>query len=155
MTLADLIAPEAVFPSLGAENKKELLAALSGRAAELCGLQERDIFDALLQRERLGSTGLGQGVAIPHGKIPGLNRMVGLFARLADPIDFDAIDSEPVSIVVLLLAPEGAGADHLKALARTSRLLRDRQSLHKLKSSGDAAALYAVLTQDETASHAA
>ena len=155
MTLADFIAPEAVLPSLNAENKKQLLAALSGRAAELCGLQERDIFDVLLQRERLGSTGLGQGVAIPHGKIPGLNRMVGLFARLAEPIDFDAIDAEPVSIVVLLLAPEGAGADHLKALARISRLLRDRQSVNKLKSSGDAEALYAVLTQDETASHAA
>jgi PTS system nitrogen regulatory IIA component len=155
MTLADFIAPEAVLPSLSAENKKQLLAALSGRAAELCGLQERDIFDVLLQRERLGSTGLGQGVAIPHGKIPGLNRLVGLFARLAEPIDFDAIDAEPVSIVVLLLAPEGAGADHLKALARTSRLLRDRQSVNKLKSSSDAEALYAVLTQDETASHAA
>ena len=155
MTLADFIAPEAVLPSLSAENKKQLLAALSGHAAELCGLQERDIFDVLLQRERLGSTGLGQGVAIPHGKISGLNRMVGLFARLAEPIDFDAIDAEPVSIVVLLLAPEGAGADHLKALARKSRLLRDRQSLRKLKSTGDAEALYAVLTQDEAASHAA
>ena len=155
MTLADLIAPEAVLPSLNAKDKKHLLAELSARASEISGLQKRDIFDALLQRERLGSTGLGQGVAIPHGKMPGLNRIVGLFARLAEPIDFDAADSEPVAIVVLLLAPEGAGADHLKALARISRLLRDRPSVQKLKSSNDAEVLYAVLTQDDTASHAA
>lgn len=155
MTLADLIAPEAVLPSLNAKDKKQLLAELSARASEISGLQERDIFDALLQRERLGSTGLGQGVAIPHGKMPGLNRIVGLFARLAEPIDFDAADSEPVAIVVLLLAPEGAGADHLKALARISRLLRDSPSVQKLKSSNDAEVLYAVLTQDDTASHAA
>ena len=155
MTLADLIAPEAVLPHLTVADKKQLLAALSARASELCGLQERDIFDVLLQRERLGSTGLGHGVAIPHGKMPGLNRIVGLFARLAEPIDFDAADSEPVTIVVLLLAPEGAGADHLKALARISRLLRDQPSVQKLKVSNDAEALYAVLTQDDTESHAA
>lgn len=155
MTLADLIAPEAVLPSLNAKDKKQLLAELAVRASEISGLREREIFDVLLQRERLGSTGLGQGVAIPHGKMPGLNRIVGLFARLAEPIDFDAADAEPVTIVVLLLAPEGAGADHLKALARISRLLRDRPSVQKLKSSRDAEALYAVLTQDDTASHAA
>ena len=155
MTLADLIAPEAVLPSLNAKDKKQLLAELAVRASEISGLQEREIFDVLLQRERLGSTGLGQGVAIPHGKMPGLNRIVGLFARLAEPIDFDAADAEPVTIVVLLLAPEGAGADHLKALARISRLLRDRPSVQKLKSSRDAEALYAALTQDDTASHAA
>jgi len=155
MTLADFITPDAVLPSLSAADKKQLLAALSTRASQLCGVQERDIFDVLLQRERLGSTGLGQGVAIPHAKIPGLTRIVGLFARLAEPIDFDAVDAEPVSIIVLLLAPEGAGADHLKALARISRLLRDRACVQKLKSSGDAEALYAVLTQDDMASHAA
>lgn len=155
MTLADFIAPDAVLPSLQAVDKKQLLAVLSARASDICGLQERDIFDVLLQRERLGSTGLGQGVAIPHGKLPGLNRIVGVFARLAEPVDFDAADAEPVTIVVLLLAPEGAGADHLKALARISRLLRDRPSVKKLKSSADAEALYAVLTQEDTASHAA
>ena len=155
MTLADLIAPEAVLPSLNATDKKQLLAALAAHASGACGLQERDIFDVLLQRERLGSTGLGQGVAIPHGKMPGLNRMVGVFARLAAPIDFDAVDAEPVTIVVLLLAPEGAGADHLKALARISRLLRDRAAVQKLKTSRDAEALYAVLTQEDPASHAA
>jgi len=110
----------------------------------------------LLQRERLGSTGLGQGIAIPHGKVPGLKGIIGIFARLAEPIDFDAVDGEPVDIVFLLLAPEGAGADHLKALARISRLLRERSAVEKLRASRDAAALYAVLTEGETSSsHAA
>lgn len=155
MTLADLIAPEAVLPSLNVKDKKQLLAELSARASQLSGLQEREIFDALLQRERLGSTGLGQGAAIPHSKMAGLTRIVGVFARLSSPIDFDAADGDPVDIVFLLLAPEGAGADHLKALARISRLLRDRPAVQKLKSSRDAEALYALLTQDEASSHAA
>ena len=155
MSLADLIAPEAVLPALNVNDKKQLLAELAARASVLSGLQEREIFDTLLQRERLGSTALGQGVAVPHGKMSGLSKIVGMFARLEKPIDFDAADGEPVDIVVLLLAPEGAGADHLKALARISRLLRDRPSIQKLKTSKDVEALYAVLTQDETSSHAA
>jgi len=121
----------------------------------LTGLQERDIFDVLWQRERLGSTGLGQGIAIPHGKLQGLKRIVGICARVAEPIDFDAVDGQKVDIVFLLLAPEGAGADHLKALARISRLLREGSAVEKLRASKDAAALYAVLTADEASSHAA
>jgi PTS system nitrogen regulatory IIA component len=155
MHLGDLIAPEAVKPSLKVKNKKQLLTELAACASRSCGLQERDIFDVLLQRERLGSTGLGQGVAIPHGKMAGLNQIVGVFARLAEPVDFDAVDGEPVDIVFLLLAPEGAGADHLKALARISRLLREGSAVEKLRASKDASALYAVLTQEEASSHAA
>jgi PTS system nitrogen regulatory IIA component len=155
MHLGDLIAPEAVLPSLKTKSKKQLLQELSARAARIAGLPERDIFDVLWQREQLGSTGLGQGVAIPHGKLGGLKQIVGLFAHLAEPVEFDAVDGEPVDIVFLLLAPEGAGADHLKALARISRLLRERGSVEKLRASKDAAALYAVLTQDEASSHAA
>jgi len=155
MQLGDLISPEAVLPSLKAKTKKQLLQELSARAARTAGLQERDVFDVLWQRERLGSTGLGQGVAIPHGKLGGLKRIVGVFARLAEPVDFDAVDGEPVDIVFLLLAPEGAGADHLKALARISRLLREGSAVEKLRASKDAAALYAVLTQEEASSHAA
>jgi nitrogen PTS system EIIA component len=154
MQLGDLISPEAVVPSLKAKTKKQLLQDLAGRAARLTGLQERIIFDTLLQRERLGSTGLGHGIAIPHCKLPGLKRIVGLFARLAEPIDFDAVDGVAVDLVFVLLAPEGAGADHLKALARISRLLREPQAIDKLRSSKDAAALYAVLTAEAT-SHAA
>jgi PTS system nitrogen regulatory IIA component len=155
MHLGDLISPEAVIPSLKTKSKKQLLVELSGRVARLAGLQERDVFDVLWQRERLGSTGLGRGVAIPHGKIAGLKRIVGVFARVAEPIDFESVDGEPVDIVFLLLAPEGAGADHLKALARISRLLREDPAIEKLRASKDAAALYAVLTQEETSSHAA
>lgn len=155
MHLGDFISPNSVLPSLKAKTKKQLLQELASRAGRLTGLPERSIFDVLLQRERLGSTGLGQGIAIPHGKIAGLKGIVGIFARLGEPIDFDAIDGEPVDIVFLLLAPEGAGADHLKALARISRLLREGSAVEKLRVSKDAAALYAVLTEGETSSHAA
>jgi nitrogen PTS system EIIA component len=155
MQLGELIPPEAVIPSLRAKSKKQLLQDLSARASRLTGIEERDIFDVLWQRERLGSTGLGQGVAIPHGKLAALKSIVGLFARLAEPIDFDSVDGAPVDVVFLLLAPEGAGADHLKALARISRLLRDGSAVEKLRASSDAAALYAVLTEGETSSHAA
>jgi PTS system nitrogen regulatory IIA component len=155
MLLSDFISPDSVVSSLKAKSKKQLLQVLSARAARLTGLQERDIFDVLLQRERLGSTGLGQGIAIPHGKIAGLKRIVAIFARLAEPIEFNAVDGQPVDIVLLLLAPEGAGADHLKALARISRLLREGSAVDKLRASRDAAALYAVLTEDEASSHAA
>jgi PTS system nitrogen regulatory IIA component len=113
MHLGDLISPEAVLPSLKTKSKKQLLQELSARAARIAGLPERDIFDVLWQREQLGSTGLGQGVAIPHGKLAGLKQIVGLFALLAEPVAFDAVDGEPVDIVFLLLTPEGAGADHL------------------------------------------
>jgi PTS system nitrogen regulatory IIA component len=155
MLLSDFISPDSVVASLKAKSKKQLLQDLSVRAARLTGLSERDIFDVLLQRERLGSTGLGHGIAIPHGKVQGLKRIVGIFARLAEPVDFDAVDGDPVDIVFLLLAPEGAGADHLKALARISRLLREGSAVEKLRASKDAAALYALLTENEASSHAA
>jgi PTS system nitrogen regulatory IIA component len=155
MLLGDFISPDSVVASLKAKSKKQLLQDLSARAARVTGLSERDIFDVLLQRERLGSTGLGHGIAIPHGKVQGLKRIVGIFARLAEPVEFDAIDSEKVDIVFLLLAPEGAGADHLKALARISRLLREGSGVEKLRACKDAAALYAVLTEGEASSHAA
>jgi PTS system nitrogen regulatory IIA component len=155
MLISDFISPDSVVASLKAKTKKQLLQDLSARAARLTGLSERDIFDVLLQRERLGSTGLGQGIAIPHGKLAGIKRIVGIFARLAEPVEFDAVDGAPVDIVFLLLAPQGAGADHLKALARISRLLREGNAVEKLRASKDAAALYAVLTADEASSHAA
>ncbi|HWM31795.1 MAG TPA: PTS IIA-like nitrogen regulatory protein PtsN [Methyloceanibacter sp.] len=155
MHLGDLISPEAVIPSLKVKTKKQLLQEMSARTGRLTGLSERDIFDVLWQRERLGSTGLGHGVAIPHAKHPGIKRIVGVFARLAEPIDFDAMDGDKVDIVFLLLAPEGAGADHLKALACISRLLRDGQAVEKLRASRDEAALYAVLTEQAASSHAA
>src|SRR6267143_777590 len=116
---------------------------LAAKAAELSGQNERSVFEVLLQREKLGTTAVGYGVAIPHGKLPKLNKLFGLFARLERPIDFEALDGQPIDLVFLLLAPEGAGADHLKALARVARLLRDGEVARKLRNSNDAEALYA------------
>jgi PTS system nitrogen regulatory IIA component len=154
MDLSDLITPYGVITSLKVQNKKQALQVLSERAADLTGRDSIEIFNTLIQRERLGSTGVGAGIAIPHGKLPNLPRAIGVLARLEEPIDFDAIDEEPVDIIVLLLAPESAGADHLKALARISRLLREPKSVEKLRGCRDRAALYAVLTE-KAASHAA
>lgn len=154
MDLSDLITPYGVIPSLKASNKKQALQILSDRAADLTGLNSIDIYNTLFQRERLGSTGVGAGIAIPHGKLPHLRHSIGVFARLDEPIDFDSIDEEPVDIIMLLLAPESAGADHLKALARISRLLREPKSVEKLRGCRDRAAIYAVLTE-KAASHAA
>lgn len=148
MALADLIAQNAVLPALKANSKKQLLQEMSAKAATLTGLPEREIFDVILQRERLGSTGVGNGIAIPHGKMPSLEKIVGVFARLETPVDFEALDDQPVDMVVLLLAPEGAGADHLKALSRIARIMRDAELVEKMRATDDAESLYAFLTTD-------
>ena len=135
MPLTSLVAPNAIIPALKVNGKKQALQELAAKAAELSGQNERAIFEILLQREKLGSTGVGNGIAIPHGKLPKLTKLFGLFARLERPVD----------LIFLLLAPEGAGADHLKALARVARLLRDPDVARKLRESRDAEALYAVL----------
>ncbi len=145
MPLTDLVAPNAIIPALKVNGKKQTLQELAAKAAELCGQNERTIYEILLQREKLGSTGVGHGIAIPHGKLAKLNKLFGLFARLDRPVDFEALDGEPVDLVFLLLAPEGAGADHLKALARVARLLRAPEIARKLRESRDAETLYAVL----------
>ena len=116
MEITDLLTSERVVSSLRAPSKKQALQELSRRAAEFTGLHERTIFDVLLERERLGTTGVGSGIAIPHGKLSGLEELLGVFARLEKPVDFDAVDEQPVDLIFLLLAPEAAGADHLKAL---------------------------------------
>ena len=146
MSLNDILAPNAVIPALKVNGKKQALQELAAKAAELTGQNERAIFDVLMQREKLGSTAVGAGIAIPHGKLPNLNKLFGLFARLGRPIDFEALDGAPVDLMFLLLAPEGAGADHLKALARVARLVRHPDVASKLRQSADAEALYAVLT---------
>src|SRR4051812_7994536 len=145
MPLSDLVAPNAIMPALRVNGKKQTLQEVAARAAELTGQNERTIFEILAQREKLGSTGVGNGIAIPHGKLAKLDKLFGLFARLERPIDFEALDGQPVDLVFLLLAPEGAGADHLRALARVARLLRDPDVARKLRDSRDAEALYAVL----------
>src|SRR5947209_8841742 len=145
MPLPDLVAPNAIMPALKINSKKQALQEIAAKAAQLTGQNERAVFEVLLQREKLGSTGVGNGIAIPHGKLPKLNKLFGLFARLDRPIDFEALDGQAVDLVFLLLAPETAGADHLKALARVARLLRDPDIARKLRESHDAEALYAVL----------
>ncbi|MBL8585564.1 MAG: PTS IIA-like nitrogen regulatory protein PtsN [Xanthobacteraceae bacterium] len=145
MPLNDLVAPQAVIPALKVNNKKQALQDIAERAAELTGRPEREILEVLMQRERLGSTAIGNGIAIPHGKLAKLDRLFGLFARLDRPIDFEALDGQPVDLIFLLLAPENAGADHLKALARIARLLRDPDTIRLLRDSTDREALYAVL----------
>jgi PTS system nitrogen regulatory IIA component len=145
MPLTDIIAPNAIVPALKVNNKKQAIQELATHAARLTGLNQRAILEVLQQRERLGSTAVGSGVAIPHGKLPKLGGLFGLFARLEKPIDFDALDDQKVDLVFLLLAPEGAGADHLKALAKVARLLRDPEIARKLRESRDSDALYAVM----------
>lgn len=154
MDMAELLSLEGVVANLKSTSKKQALQELSARAARITGLDERRIFDTLLERERLGTTGVGSGVAIPHGRMGELNRIHGLFARLEKPIDFDSVDDQPVDLIFLLLAPESAGADHLKALARISRLLRNERVCEKLRGSDTADAIYALL-MESTASKAA
>ena len=150
MPLLDFLSPEAIVPALKAGSKKQALQDLAAHAARLTARDEREIFDTLLQRERLGSTGIGEGIAIPHGKMPKLGSLFGLFARLEKPIDFESLDGEPVDMLFLLLAPEGAGADHLKALARVARVRREPGIHDRIRAARDASALYAVLTQEAT-----
>ncbi len=149
MALADLLQQDAIIPALKVNSKKQLLQELAAKASKLLGLPERDIFEVILQRERLGSTGVGNGIAIPHGKMSNLAAITGVFARLENPIDFEALDDQPVDLVFLLLAPEGAGADHLKALSRIARVLRDQDLVNKLRATDSASAIYAFLNQEE------
>ena len=146
MNISDLLAPDAVIPALKVQSKKLLLQELAARAALQTRLPEKRIFETLVERERLGTTGVGQGIAIPHGRMPEATTITGIFARLENPIDYDAVDSQPVDLVFMLLAPENAGADHLKALARVSRLLRNQATCEKLRAANTAEALYAILT---------
>jgi nitrogen PTS system EIIA component len=149
MEIRDLLQPEAVVADLKAANKKQLLQELARHAAKITGVNDRKIYETLLERERLGSTGVGSGIAIPHGKLSDFKRLYGVFARLDRAVEFDSIDEQPVDLIFLLLAPEGAGADHLKALARVSRLLRDSSMCDKLRGAETADGLYMVLTQSE------
>ena len=153
MEITDLLTSESIIADLKATSKKQALQEIARQVADLANLHERAVFDVLIERERLGTTGVGNGIAIPHGKLPNLDRLYGLFARLEKPVDFHSIDDQPVDLIFLLLAPESAGADHLKALARVSRLLRDSVVCEKLRGTDSAEALYALLT--ESAEHRA
>jgi nitrogen PTS system EIIA component len=145
-SVGDLLLPRGVIAQLRASNKRQVLQEIARRAAAMTGIAERRIYDVLAERERLGSTGIGRGIAIPHGKLAELPRLCGLFARLERPIAFDAIDDKPVDLVFVLLAPANAGAEHLRALALVARVLRDTTTCQKLRGTDNADALYSLLT---------
>ena len=154
MDIAEILSQECVLANLKVTSKKQALQELSKRVSKIYDLKERAVFDVLLEREKLGSTGVGNGIAIPHGKVKDLERLRGYFAKLERPIDFEAVDESPVDLIFLLLAPESSGADHLKALAQVSRLLRNKNVCEKLRGSDSGDALHALLT-DQTANKAA
>lgn len=147
MELADILSEESVLVCSDIKTKRDVLERLAGKVAALTSYPAQEIFDALNDRESLGSTGLGNGIAVPHGKLPGLPRVVAVFIKLTDPVDFDSVDDRPVDLVMMLLAPMGAGADHLKALARVARILRTDAVAESLRRATDPARLYSILTQ--------
>lgn len=155
MELAEILAERAVLCYTGVTTKRQLFEDLAARAAELTGRPVEDILNAITSREELGSTGLGNGIAIPHGKLPGLEGVTALFARLDTPIDFDSVDDQPVDLVVMLLAPTGAGADHLKALSRVARLLRTEAVVDELRRVDGCERLHALLTSPVATDYAA
>jgi len=155
MELADILPEKAVIASAHVKNKAELLELLAQRTAEIAQVDAEAVRDALDQREQLGSTGLGNGIAIPHGKFAGLDHVVAVFARLDEPIEFDAVDDQPVDLVMMLLAPFGSGADHLKALARVARLLRTEMLVEDLRHTDDPHKIHGLLTAPLAAHHAA
>jgi PTS system nitrogen regulatory IIA component len=155
MELADILHPEAVLVCTDITNKRDVLVRLADKAAALSGHPAAEIFEALNDREQLGSTGLGNGIAVPHGKYAPLKGVMAVFMKLTTPVDFESVDDQPVDIVMMLLAPMGAGADHLKALARVARILRTDSVVEALRRSNDPPRIYAILTQKLPTSQAA
>lgn len=149
MKISEIMAKDSVVVGLKANNKRQLLQELSVKAAEISGINERTIFDTLLERENLGSTGFGSGTALPHARIPELEKVYGIFARLSNPIDFESIDGKPVDLIFVLLSPEGSGADHLTALAKVSRILKDEATCKKLRQINSAEEIYALLNNQD------
>ncbi len=155
MLFDSLLSREAVLADLKAKSKKQALHELAKHAADLTTVDCRRIFDALIDRERLGSTGVGNGIAIPHARLTEINRLWGLFARFVSPVPFNAIDDEPVDLMFMLLAPQSCGAEHLKALSRVSRMLRDRAQCARLRGANGADALFSILVKPDAQHNAA
>jgi PTS system nitrogen regulatory IIA component len=153
--IADILSPQGVFVDLKAStSKRQVLKELAEHAAGLVDIDAQQLLGALLERERLGTTGVGHGIAIPHARLDQLDKVVGLFAKLSEPIDFEALDDQPSDLIFMLLAPNSADADSLKALARVSRVLRDTGLQQRLRQARDADAVYRMLTE-KPESHAA
>lgn len=145
MKISEIMTVDSVIAGLKSNNKRQLLQDLSKKAAEITGISERNIFDSLLERENLGSTGFGGGTALPHARIAEAPKVYGIFAHLTSALDFEAIDGKPVDLVFLLLSPEGSGADHLTALAQASRILKDEATCNKIRKTANREEIYALL----------
>ena len=146
MELADILDKGSVIACAKVASKRQLLQLLADKAAKVVNADAHEIFETLVNREQLGSTGLGNGIAIPHGKLEGISGVAAVFARLEQPVDFEAVDDQPVDLVIMLLAPAGSGADHLKALARVARLMRTDTVVEQLRKTRDTEKLYETLT---------
>lgn len=149
MKLSEIMSGNSIFMGLKSNSKRQLLQDLANKAAEITGINERTIFDTVLERENLGSTGFGEGTALPHGRFAELNKVYGFFAKLNSPVDFEAIDGKPVDLVFMLLSPEGNGADHLTALAQASRILKDESTRTKVRQISSSQEIYAILNNHE------
>lgn len=147
MELADILPEESVLFCTDIKSKHDVLKRLAEQASKATGQSAQELFEALNDRESLGSTGLGNGIAVPHGKVAGLKRVAAVFVKLGTPVDFESVDDQPVDLVMMLLAPVGAGADHLKALARVARVLRTDSIAENLRRATDPHRLYSILTQ--------
>ena len=149
MKIADILAPDAVLHDVKVKSKKQLLEVLADLAARKTKLDSALVLDALIERERLGTTGIGFGVALPHTRLPKLKKIFCGFIS-SEPVDFDSVDNKPVDLAFVLLVPEEAGADHLKALARLSRLLRNEETVAALRKASSAKELYDLVIQNDT-----
>lgn len=149
MKLSEIMSGNSILMGLKSSNKRQMLQDMAAIAAEITGINERTIFDTILERENLGSTGFGDGTALPHGRFADLDKVYGFFAKLNTPIEFDAIDGKPVDLVFMLLSPEGSGADHLTALAQASRILKDESTRTKIRQISSAQEVYALLNNHE------
>ncbi len=149
MNISDIMTEKNIILGIKANSKREFLQELAAAAAKISGLDERTIFDTLLERENLGSTGFGEGTALPHGRFEGLDRVCVLFAKAAYPVEFDAIDGKPVDLAFVLLSPEGNGADHLTALAKLSRIMKDEALCGKLRQIDKPVEIFALLNNEE------
>ncbi len=145
MNISDIMTEKSVFTNLKSGSKREFLQDLAASAAEITGLDERTIFDTFLERENLGSTGFGGGSALPHGRFEELDKVCAIFAKPTSPLDFDAVDGKPIDIAFALLSPEGNGADHLTALAKLSRILKDENLCDKLRKINRPVEIFALL----------
>jgi PTS system nitrogen regulatory IIA component len=148
MNIGDLLDPRAIAPRAGGGGKRQVLSAVADIAARNFGLDADQVLDALLEREAAGSTGVGHGVAVPHARLPGLTRMRGVFMRLEQPTAFESVDDQPVDLVFALLAPVGSDTEHLRTLARVSRLLRKGDVRQQLRQARTAEAIYALLARE-------